>query len=185
MKINIKQEGLSLSWHGNTIEIIGNEPMSITVGNKQAERPVVSMERDLRICFDGQDFYSFLLLAGFRQPEYDKHFGTIVAVVDYAGYGEDIERLGQCLGYALKQEVRAGELADCYQYGERVFIWEYDSRATVSSAPDITKAFNLAREYWENGTPLRSTNNAGPNTINTRLVKGTGRRDVTWYVRSY
>lgn len=94
---------------------------------------------------------------------------------------DDVRRLSGCLGYALR-EVLAGEaLSEPTVTFERgpgdgaratVLEYGYDSTKSRRDDPDYALAFEKARAYIADGTPVRKTDRTGAGTKGTRLVEG-------------
>ena len=111
-------------------------------------------------------------------------FTAIRVVVDKRLVDDDVQRLARCLGYGLKATLIGEELGEpsaTYTAGEEdeglVFTlveFAYDAKSSTRTKPDAKRAFEVARDYIRDGSPLRTTNREGPGTMNTRLAEGLG-----------
>ncbi len=121
-------------------------------------------------------------------------FTAIRVVVDKRLVDDDIQRLARCLGYGLKATLVGDELGEpsaSYTASEEddaaVFTlveFAYDAARSTRTRPDVKRAFEVAREYIKNGSPLRTTDREGPGTMNTRLAEGIlVPANLTFYVR--
>lgn len=94
---------------------------------------------------------------------------------------DEIRCLSGCLGYALR-EVLAGESLSeptvTFERGPKdraratVLEYGYDSTKSRRDDPNYTLAFETARAYIADGTPVRRTDRVGAGTQGTRLVEG-------------
>ena len=106
-----------------------------------------------------------------------------------------IERLAGCLGYVFQAVLAGPELsAPCVARVQpaaetdiraafTVVEFTYKARLSGRTAPDYAEAFAKAREYIRGGTPIRTTNKAGAQTLGTRLVEELGAVNLSFYVR--
>lgn len=108
-------------------------------------------------------------------------------------------RVAACIGYAMREKVRsrASMLTDQYAtlenavfktetYGVPVSVLYFDYDASRSDRTDpvsgAVEAFETAEKYIVNGSPIRKTDQQGPNTAGTRLCEGIGEVGVTFHV---
>lgn len=121
-------------------------------------------------------------------------FTAIRVVVDKRLEEDDVQRLAKCLGYGLKATLVGEELGEpsaTYTAGEEdnalVFTlieFAYNAKGTTRTRPDAKRAFEVAREYIRDGSPMRTTDREGPGTMNTRLAQGLSvPANLTFYVR--
>lgn len=106
-----------------------------------------------------------------------------------------VSRLAGCLGYALQAVLNGPELSapvvarveppagSGIRAAFTLAEFAYDARLSGRTAPDYAEAFAKAREYVQNGTPVRTTNKAGDGTQGTRLVEGLGTVNLSFYAR--
>ena len=121
-------------------------------------------------------------------------FTAIRVVVDRRLVEDDVVRLARCLGYALKATLVGEELGEpsaSYTAGEEddglVFTlveFSYNAKSSTRTKPDAKLAFEVAREYIRDGSPIRTTDREGPGTMNTRLAEGIlVPANLTFYIR--
>lgn len=102
---------------------------------------------------------------------------------------EEILQVSGCLGYALRQILAGESLSDPYNtvtnYTDGVItvVYSYDSTKSQRDDPDFATAFDLAAQYIQWGTPIRTTNRAGANTKGTKLIEGVGSLNIEFFVR--
>ena len=125
----------------------------------------------------------------------DRPFTAIRVLCDRRLQPQEISRLAGCLGYAFQSTLAGPELpapdVNWMEAAGRVgiavtftlLVFAYDARLSTRTAPDYAEAFAKAREYIQNGTPVRATNRAGNGTEGTRLVEGIGTANLSFYVR--
>ena len=106
-----------------------------------------------------------------------------------------VSRLAGCLGYAFQATLNGPELSapvaarvdppagSGIRAAFTLVEFAYDARLSGRTAPDYVEAFAKAREYVQDGTPVRTTNKAGSGTHGTRLVEGLGVVNLSFYVR--
>ena len=93
-----------------------------------------------------------------------------------------------CLGYALRQILHGEKLSEPLRIkrtgdGRTIARFGYDATKGRASSPDAAKAFSLASQYIQEGSPVRKTNRAGENTLGTRLCEGLGSVAARFWVR--
>ena len=121
-------------------------------------------------------------------------FTAIRVVVDKRLVEDDVQRLAKCLGYGLKATLVGEELGEpsaSYTAGEEddgpVFTlveFAYNAKSSTRTKPDAKRAFEVARDYIKNGSPIRTTDREGPGTMNTRLAEGIlVPANLTFYIR--
>lgn len=96
----------------------------------------------------------------------------------------EILQASGCLGYALRECLRGDQLSDpevvqkfdSPVHSELVIKYDYDTDSSQRSDPKAhyLEAFNLAKKYIFEGTPVRKTDQQGYGTRGTRLVDGLG-----------
>jgi hypothetical protein len=91
------------------------------------------------------------------------------------------------IGYALRIYIAGEELSlptiELSAEGKTVLTYGYDSTKTRRDDPNHEEAFDMARTYIVEGSPVRKTDRAGRNTAGTRLCKGIGAVGVVFYVK--
>lgn len=97
---------------------------------------------------------------------------------------DDLLNVSGCLGYALREHLRGEDLGDpvivqSYSsplHHEVVVRYDYNSSTSERTDPasHIVDAFETAKRYIFEGTPVRKTDKAGYGTRGTRLVEGLG-----------
>jgi hypothetical protein len=96
------------------------------------------------------------------------------------------------LGYALRTTINGESLSDPSECVQRrtsdnkpvtVIYYGYDSTKSRRDDCHTVEAFELAKEYIRDGSPIRMTDRAGAGTRGTRLCPGIGEVGVTFSVR--
>jgi hypothetical protein len=112
---------------------------------------------------------------------------TIRAEFDRVLTAQEIIEASGAIGYALRIYVAGEELSlptlEVADAGKTVLVFGYDSTKTRRDDPNHEEAFDKARDYIVEGSPVRKTDRAGRGTAGTRLVAGIGAVGVTFYVR--
>lgn len=108
-----------------------------------------------------------------------EEFSTITLTLDcrlsLAEAGQAAQAAG-CLGYALARMngESLGEPESVTFGDETVLEFLFDSTKCHRSSYSFEEALTQAAWYIMDGTPIRSTNRAGPGTMGTRLIDGLG-----------
>ena len=121
---------------------------------------------------------------------FDESFSRIRVVCDCRLNEGEVERLAGCLVYALRATLAGDDLGEpettyaLIEGGAAFTIVEadYDSDSSIRTDPDPAQAFDAARLYITQGTPVRQTDRAGWGTRGTRLVEGIAACNLTFYV---
>lgn len=100
----------------------------------------------------------------------------------------EVLRIAGALGYALREHIVGEELslprvAIPTDENSTVLEFEYDSTKSRRSERHDADAFDAAREYITEGSPIRKTDRRGPGTQGTRLVEGIGPINIEFLVR--
>lgn len=111
-------------------------------------------------------------------PDIAEDFDTIAVRVGRILTDAEVAQVGGCLGYALRVHVAGEDLGEpesvAYQGGQTVIRYFYDSTKGCRSDRDAQYAFQVAAGFIFEGSPIRRTNKAGPQTAGTRLIQGIG-----------
>ena len=118
-------------------------------------------------------------------------FSRIRVVCDRRLDEGEVECLAGCLGYALRATLAGDDLGQpettyaLIEGGAAFTIIEadYDSDSSIRTEPDPAQAFDAARLYITQGTPVRQTDRAGWGTRGTSLVEGITPCNLSFYVR--
>jgi hypothetical protein len=98
----------------------------------------------------------------------------------------EVEQVSGCIGYALRIHVAGEDLSEPEAVircgGETLITYFYDTTKAQRSSPDPETALRVAAQLIVEGTPVRSSNRAGPNTRGTRLIQGIGPVSLTFLV---
>jgi hypothetical protein len=108
-------------------------------------------------------------------------FSRIRVIADKPLTLKELWHLSGCLAYALRETLSGPEL----MFPTVVYLEEgtvaltalefaYDAAQSRRTRPNYRRAFERARAYIAQGTPIRKTNRAGAGTRGTRLVHGIG-----------
>lgn len=118
-------------------------------------------------------------------------FTRIRVVCDRRLDDDEVERLAGCLGYALCATLAGNDLGEpettyaLIEGGAAFTVVEadYDSDSSIRTDPDPAQAFDAARLYITQGTPVRQTDRAGWGTRGTRLVNGIAACNLTFFIQ--
>ena len=118
-------------------------------------------------------------------------FNRIRVVCDRRLDEGEVECLAGCLGYALRATLAGDDLGQpettyaLIEGGAAFTIIEadYDSDSSIRTEPDPAQAFDAARLYITQGTPVRQTDRAGWGTRGTRLVEGIVSCNLSFYLQ--
>lgn len=124
---------------------------------------------------DGRDYFEV-----WHEPDGD-HFDSIRVTTDRELTDDEMQRMAQCLGYAMRAGV-GGE--GMYGPPRRVAPTTYEMYldTTKNSREQAENAWDNARDTIWNGSPVRKTDRAGPGTKGTRLTQGIGQVGIVFHV---
>ncbi len=119
-------------------------------------------------------------------PDITEDFDSVAVRVGRVLTDAEVSQVSGCIGYALRVLIAGEDLSDPMMilrtHGETYLTYWYDTTKGQRSARDGQAALELAAQYIVEGSPVRGTNRAGPNTIGTRLIQGIGPVALTFYV---
>jgi len=109
--------------------------------------------------------------------DYTDFFSEIKCVITGLGCyldEEDISAISGCIGYAMRKVIRGEDLSNpeviLNEDEVATITYYYDSTKTQSDDPDFIEAFEKAKQYIIQGTPVYKSNRIGK--IGERLIYG-------------